>query len=883
MLGAQYRYLPRFDVEIVERDADLYVGHTHQGDMPRIDILQVHGFYWLGDPGSGEYGQFHINANDAIIEAARKAAVITVPSQWVGECLRRDMRIDPVVIGHGIDFDDWEPSAERGNYALYAKNRVFDVCRPDAPYELARRGLPIISTFGFDDRPLPKSMTVIGRQDSKSMKKWLREADVYLATTKETFGIQTLEAMACGVPIVGWNYGGTAEIVTNGYDGLLVKPGDYDALYNACNEAYARRAELGAHARETARQYDWLKIVERYADLFRDTHRTLQDARHGVSVVITTHNYAQYVSDAIESVLAQTIPPAEVIVVDDGSTDNTLDVLAHYRQIKVITQENRGVAAARTVGISEATQPYVVCLDADDKLDPRYIETLLPAIRASRDVGIVYSNLTLFSDDGTERLSNGFPPEFDWEAQSTPGNPPNNCIPSAALFRREMWRRAGPHKQEYAPGEDAEFWTRGLSVGYKAIKVTNAGLIKYRVHGDSASRRLKYKPIDDRLPWMRDRRYPLAAPSRYAPLIMSYSDPKISIIVVVDEATIKHFPDTVDSILGQTLRDWELIAIENEQNGIGFERYPFVKYHSLKGSASRAFEYGLRQARGAFVLFMKSGDMLTNSALEEMLRAHVNSGGRYIYTDVLNLTENGAIIPRMSSAYRQIIWQKPLHSLVALVPIEWTRKVNITINSRAPLTDFYSRLAIAGYCGQRLGRALVIRRDGQDEKALSPKRYKELEQIKMGTCCGGNGDAILAAKAALAGIIASPVEAGKIRLEYIGENVGAISFFGKNGVVYQGGRNDIEGFIDAHEVDVERLVSTGKWRKALNVISLAPHVEQPAPKIEAKQPEPPKDNGNGREVEKPLPIEDDMTPEQEAQLNAQINAQMGTTKKGRRK
>lgn len=875
VLGAQYRYLPKLGFEIAEDDkADLYIGHTTQGNMLRIDILQCHGMYWLGDKDSGDYGSFHMHANDAIIESARKAKAITVPSNWVGECFRRDMRIEPHVIGHGIDFAEWEPSKERGGYVLYAKNRVFDVCYPDAPYEMAKRGLPVVSTFAPDGVVVPNSLQVIGRQNSESMKKWLREADVYLATTKETFGIQTLEAMACAVPVVGWNYGGTADIVTSGYDGILVKPGDYDALFNACNEAYAKRAIIGAHARETAARYDWANVMEQYAKLFEDTYKSLQEERHGVSVVITTHNYAHYVFEAVESALAQTAKPAEVIVIDDGSTDNTLEVLAKYRQCKVIAQENRGVAAARTVGIEAATQPYIICLDADDKLDSRYIETMLPVIDGARDIGVVYSNLTLFTDDGEAHESSGFPPAFDWEAQANPGNPPSNCIPSAAMFRREMWRRAGPHKQEYAPGEDAEFWTRSLSVGFKAVKVSGEGLIWYRMHGESASRRLKYKQIDDRLPWMRDKRYPLAAPSKYAPLVMSYSEPKVSIVVVLDNQTARKLPDTIDSILGQTMREWELITVESGSGSVFFERYPFIRYEAIGGGLSYTLKAGLDMARAPLVMFMHAGDMLTNSALEEMLTAHVNNGGRYVYTDMLNMSANGDVKEVMTQNYRQAIWRAPLHG-AALIPTIWARKVGFKAGSRAPLNDFYSRLAIGGCCGQRLGRALFINRSANEK--LSTKRIKELESIKMTGCCGGNGDALLAAKAALAGMINNPVEVGKVRLEYIGDNVGAITFFGKGtGRQYQGGRNEIEGFVDADESDIDFLLATGKWARAKNVIQLAPPVEEkPAPKVEPVKAAPVVE----AVAEKVLPIDDEMTPEQEETLNAQINEQIETQRK----
>ena len=304
VLYAQIKYLPQFGIDLVDGDSDLYVGHTQQFDMPRIDCLHLHGAYWLGDKDSGAYGSYNIEANRAIIAASRRARVITTPSEWVAMPWKRDMRINPIVIGHGIDFAEWHPGQPSG-YALWAKNRAIDVCLPDAPYELAKRGVNVVSTFSPENVTIPQTLNVIGRQEPDDMRGYLMNADVYLATVKETFGIQTLEAMACGVPVVGWNFGGTAEIITNDYDGLLVKPYDYDALYNAVTEAKRRRAELGAHARETAAQYDWPIVIERYADLYRQIAEDIKADKHGVSIVITNHNYGQYVSDAIQSALAQ--------------------------------------------------------------------------------------------------------------------------------------------------------------------------------------------------------------------------------------------------------------------------------------------------------------------------------------------------------------------------------------------------------------------------------------------------------------------------------------------------------------------------------------------------------------------------------------------------
>jgi glycosyltransferase involved in cell wall biosynthesis len=810
---AQNKHLPSYGIELVNdpREADVYAPHTQGFGYDNISVLTLHGMYWLGDLNSGSYGQYNLQANNAIIEAARRAYAITVPSAWVAMPFKRDMRIDPVVIGHGIEFSEWEVGTPQG-YALWGKNRTIDVCKPDAPHELAKRGVPIMSTYALPGEQIPQAMQIIGAQDQEAMKQIISGADVYLATVKETFGIQTLEAMACGVPVIGWNYGGTADIVTSGYDGILVNPGDYDALYEAYREALQHRDELGRHARETASRYDWHEVIGQYAALYERVADELRHERRGVSVVITNYNYGRYVDRAVESVLRQTQKPDEIIVVDDGSTDNSLDQLARFNgQIKVITQENQGVAAARTVGIEAATQANIVLLDADDRIDTNFIQTLHKPMLADRGLGIAYTGL-LAVDDAGHIIGTDFPPEFDWEKQASATNPPACCVPSCCMFKREMWRRAGPHKQEYAPGEDAEFWTRGLSVGFTARKVTTDKLFIYSVHENSATRKLRYRPIDDRLPWMRDKRYPLAAPSNFAPLVKSYSEPKVSVIVSVTRETVDHLPNLIDSLLGQTMREWELItnfyAIK--------ERYPFALFAVDRDVA-------LNMANAAYVLFLNADDMLTNSALEDMLIAFIQSGGRYVYADTLNI--KGVVTPQPD--YHQV---QPAHQSAALVPTDWAREVG----AWSSWQEFYTVLAIKGHCGQHLGRALIIREDTSEVlNAADWQRLRKYEGAEIMSCCGNNGDAIMEAKNALAGMMAAPLEPGRVRLEYIGTNAGAISFFGSNGAEYRGGNNDLERYADVFESDVNHLVNTGKWQRAL---AIAP--AEPGPMVESQTPAP---------------------------------------------
>lgn len=120
-----------------------------------------------------------------------------------------------------------------------------------------------------------------------------------------------------------------------------------------------------------------------------------------VSLLIGTYNAAEHIAQTLDTVLAQTYSPIEVIVVDDGSTDNTLAVLATYGdRIKVIAQPNGGVAASRNTGLAHARGEFIALMDHDDLCMPERIDIEMAFLRQHPEIGLVSTEFSGFDETG---------------------------------------------------------------------------------------------------------------------------------------------------------------------------------------------------------------------------------------------------------------------------------------------------------------------------------------------------------------------------------------------------------------------------------------------------------------------------------------------------
>jgi glycosyltransferase involved in cell wall biosynthesis len=208
------------------------------------------------------------------------------------------------------------------------------------------------------------------------------------------------------------------------------------------------------------------------------------------SLIIPTFNHARFVGAAIDSALAQTVRAFEIIVVDDGSTDETPAVLARYAaRVRVLRQENRGLSAARNAGLAAAHGKFVSFLDADDVMAPTKLAAQLEVLERSHAIGWTYCDVLMETvvTGATARASE----RFGYASRALDGwlFPElihGNFIPAIApLVRRTALEVAGGFDERLTALEDWDMWLR-LSLIAEA-RYTPAVLVTYRIRPDGMS------------------------------------------------------------------------------------------------------------------------------------------------------------------------------------------------------------------------------------------------------------------------------------------------------------------------------------------------------------------------------------------------------------
>lgn len=203
-----------------------------------------------------------------------------------------------------------------------------------------------------------------------------------------------------------------------------------------------------------------------------------------VSVIIPCYNGGRFLREALESALRQTHPPAQVIVVDDGSTDDSAEVARSVPGVQLIEQANRGASLARNRGIAEATGEFLIFSDHDDRLLPDAIEIGLQALREHPASGFAYGFHRVIRADGSTEPDHPFRPVNDASYLRTLEGD-TLVPPGCAVFRREVVEAVGGFRDGAFPAEDYDFYLRVSRE--TPIHCHNRVVIEYRKHETNAS------------------------------------------------------------------------------------------------------------------------------------------------------------------------------------------------------------------------------------------------------------------------------------------------------------------------------------------------------------------------------------------------------------
>ena len=214
--------------------------------------------------------------------------------------------------------------------------------------------------------------------------------------------------------------------------------------------------------------------------------------RPTISAIVPVFNGRRYLPQAVESVQLQSLPPAELIVVDDGSTDDSLAALAGLGSglpLRVLRQSNAGQSAARNRGAEAARGDFLAFLDQDDAWHPQHLQTLAAALAGRPEAGWAYS-------DFDEMDSNGNLVTHRFLAEHGLQHPKTSlyaCVaadlmvlPSASLLRKSAFSAVGGFDEALSGYEDDDLFVRVFRAGWTHVYVPQA-LVRFRVHGDSSS------------------------------------------------------------------------------------------------------------------------------------------------------------------------------------------------------------------------------------------------------------------------------------------------------------------------------------------------------------------------------------------------------------
>jgi glycosyltransferase involved in cell wall biosynthesis len=310
-----------------------------------------------------------------------------------------------------------------------------------------------------------------------------------------------------------------------------------------------------------------------------------------VSVIVPSYNYGHYIGATCESLQAQTLASWECLVIDDGSTDDTAEVVERFikadPRIKFFRQQNRRQAAARNLGLAQMSGKYVQFLDADDLIEQEKLEQQVAYLENHPDVDILYGSVRYFRSEAPgERLFTMWGDDKPWMPELSGSGKhllttlvqQNIMVVNSPLIRREVIDRVGLFDEELPPAEDWDYWIRcaaaGMTFQFEDLPGTLA-LVRWHPKSSSGDRRRMYTSM------LRMRR-------KIESLIDDPELRTLSRMQTIDEQEALAFETILHGTLGDSLREM-LRASRNSRTKKRALKWvvcacaaPFVPRRSLK-------------------------------------------------------------------------------------------------------------------------------------------------------------------------------------------------------------------------------------------------------------------------------------------------------------
>lgn len=507
---------------------------------------------------------------------------------------------------------------------------------------------------------------------------WADHHLLILPSRLEGTPLVLFEAMLCGRPAVVTEVGGNADWIADNVSGFVARAASISLLDEALERAWLARdnwRQMGAVARETFLANHEIQsgktLLQKIVSLCGADKQPYPTVAPTISVIVPCYNYGRYLAEAVESVLEQSCQDFEVIIINDGSTDDTRQVaeglVARYPShcIRLMNQENSGQPAiSRNNGIRFARGRYILCLDADDRLAPSMLKECLQVLEGDDSLAIAYTDRQDF--DGVDEVVHAGDYDFDRLVYE-------NHISYCALYRKEVWEAVGGYRLNVKGVEDWDFWIAAGALGYRGRRIAKP-LFWYRRH-DTGIFQDVLKDYDRKFAQIvlnNGSLYPESVIDRARQLLESAKSPAVSVIVPTYNRP-EMLREAIRSILDQTFKNFEIIVVNDAGQDVSSvvqsfnsPKIVYLSHETNKGLAATR-NTGIRAASGKYIAYLDDDDAFFPEHLETLVAALEGSDYRVAYTDArrafLKREGTGYVTTRFDTPYAEdfdyerILWE----------------------------------------------------------------------------------------------------------------------------------------------------------------------------------------------------------------------------------